>query len=119
MAIPAPLGEFEVTVILAVMHFGDEATGTGVRDAITRRTGRAIARGAIYVTLDRLEDKGLLASRLDQASPERGGHPRRFFKVIPLGMKRVRHAMTMIEQMRAGLEPVLGPTRPSLAKERS
>jgi len=92
---------------MAVMHLGDAAVGSAVRDDIASRTGRAVARGAVYVTLDRLESKGLLASRLDDATPERGGHRRRYFKVTALGLKRVRHALTMVERMRAGLEPIL------------
>ena len=107
MAVSGPLGEFEVTVLMAVLHLGETAAGSAVREEIARRTGRAINRGAVYVTLDRLVDKGLLASRPDKATPERGGHPRRFFKVTSLGLRRVRYALTMVEQMRAGLEPLL------------
>ena len=107
MPAPAPLGEFEVTVLMAVLHLGDAATGAAVLDEIRRRTERAIGRGAIYVTLDRLEQKGLVGSRMDQAVPERGGHPRRFFKVTALGLKRVRHAVVMHDKMRAGLDPIL------------
>ncbi len=73
-----------------------------------RRTGRGVARGAVYVTLDRLEHKGLVTSRFDQATPERGGHPRRFFKVSAAGLKGLRHSLDMLARMRAGLEPLLG-----------
>jgi PadR family transcriptional regulator PadR len=104
----SPLGEFEVMVLMAVLHLDDGAVGTRIRDEIALRTGRAVARGAVYVTLDRLQDKGLLTSRLDDASPERGGHPRRFFKVTPAGLRGLRHSLSMLERMRAGLEPVLG-----------
>jgi PadR family transcriptional regulator PadR len=107
MTAQGPIGEFEATVLMAVLHLGETAAGTAVRDEIAHRTGRAVARGAVYVTLDRLESKGLLTSRLDKATPERGGHPRRFFKVTSLGLRRVRQALTMVERMRAGLEPLL------------
>lgn len=107
MTAGAPLGEFEVTVLLAVLHLGEGAVGTAVRDEIARRTGRMVARGAVYVTLDRLEEKGLAASRLDDASPERGGHPRRYFRVTGAGLRSVRHSLAMLERMRAGLEPLL------------
>lgn len=105
---PGPLGEFEVTVLMAVLHLGEAAVGAGVREEIVRRTGRSVTRGAVYVTLNRLEAKGLLTSRLDKATPERGGHPRRFFKVTVLGLKRVRQALTMVGRMREGLKPLLG-----------
>lgn len=107
MPASAPLGEFEVAVLMAVLHLGDAAVGVAVRDEIARRTGRAVARGAVYVTLDRLEGKGLLSSRLDDATPERGGHRRRYFKVTAVGLRRVRQALAMVERMRAGLEPIL------------
>jgi PadR family transcriptional regulator len=108
MPVQAPLGEFEVTVLMAVLHLDESGVGTTVRDEIQRRTGRTVARGAVYVTLDRLEHKGLLTSRLDDASPERGGHPRRFFKVSAAGLKSLRHSLDMSARMRAGLEPLLG-----------
>ena len=108
MAVHPPLGEFEVTVLLAVLHLEDLGVGTSIREEIQRRTGRRVARGAVYVTLDRLEDKGLLASRLDAATPERGGHPRRFFTVTGSGLKQLRHSLAMLAKMRAGLESVLG-----------
>jgi DNA-binding PadR family transcriptional regulator len=103
-----PLGEFEVTVLLAVLQLPEGATGTNVRDEIRARTGRPLARGAVYVTLDRLSDKGLLHSRFDDASPERGGHPKRYFSVTAAGKRELRHSLSMLERMRAGLESVLG-----------
>ena len=67
-----PLGEFEVLVLLAVLHLGDEAYPPAVRAEIERRARRAVARGAVYVTLDRLEAKKLLGSRLaDGRAPRR------------------------------------------------
>jgi DNA-binding PadR family transcriptional regulator len=102
------LGEFEVTVLLAVLHHADGATGTVVRDEVQTRTGRPLARGAAYVTLDRLYEKGLLDARLDDASPERGGHPKRYFTVTAAGLRELRHSLSMLERMRAGLESVLG-----------
>jgi DNA-binding PadR family transcriptional regulator len=104
----APLGEFEVIVLMAVLHFSGQGTGTLLRAEIERRTTRKVARGAVYVTLDRLDEKGLLASRLDEASPERGGHPRRFFAVTPAGLRRLKQSLGMLARMQAGLEPQLG-----------
>jgi DNA-binding PadR family transcriptional regulator len=104
----APLGEFEVVVLMAVLHLDDEAFGSAIRDEIERRTGRAVSRGAVYITLDRLEEKGLLASRTGDASANRGGRPRRLFTVTPLGVRSVKHAISMLTRMHKGLEPVLG-----------
>src|SRR5690606_15529029 len=60
-----PLGEFELTVLLAVLQLGDDASGARVLEVIGERTGREIGRGAVYVTLDRLADKRLLTARTD------------------------------------------------------
>ena len=107
MTVRAPLGEFEMTVLMAVLHLDERGVGTAIRDEIQRRTGRVVARGAVYVTLDRLEGKGLVTSRFDGASPERGGHPRRFFKVSASGLRELRHSLDMVARMRAGLELLL------------
>ncbi len=102
-----PLGEFEITVILAVMQLDGAASGTSARQEIEQRTGRTVARGAVYVTLDRLVEKGLLSARLGESSPARGGHPQRFFGATAAGTRAVRHALAMLAQMQAGLEPRL------------
>ena len=108
MASHSPLGEFEITVLLAVLGLEDDASGVRVIDEIGQRTGRHVARGAVYVTLDRLADKKLLSARADRATPERGGHPRRTFKVTPAGLQQLRLSLRMIESMAAGLDPLLG-----------
>jgi DNA-binding PadR family transcriptional regulator len=106
------LGEFETLVLLAVLHLGDDAYPPAVRSEIERRTRRAVARGAVYVTLDRLEAKRLLTSAVIQGSqvgsnPAGGGRPRRFYHVAPKGLRAVKRALDAVERMRAGLEPVL------------
>jgi PadR family transcriptional regulator PadR len=101
------LGEFEITVLLAVLTLEDDASGVRVLEEIGKRTGRSVARGAVYVTLDRLADKKFLNARVDKATPERGGHPRRTFKVTPAGIKQLRRSLQMIERMTAGLAPLL------------
>jgi PadR family transcriptional regulator PadR len=103
----ASLGEFELTVLLAVLQLGDDASGARVLEVIAERTGREVGRGAVYVTLDRLADKRLLTARTDRATPERGGHHRRTFKATPSGLQHLRHSLRMIERMAAGLEPIL------------
>ena len=102
----APLGEFEVVVLLAVLHLGDDANGSAVLDAIEKRTGRRASRGTVYVTLDRLEQKGLLTSRLIDAPTVRGGI-KRLFRTTAAGLKGLRHAIDTLDRMRRGLEPVL------------
>jgi DNA-binding PadR family transcriptional regulator len=104
---PILLGEFEMLVILAVMHLGADAYAPALRREIERRARRPVARGAIYVTLDRLEAKQLLMSRLDDADAARTGRPRRYYRVSPKGARAVRRAVNAVERMRVGLEPLL------------
>jgi DNA-binding PadR family transcriptional regulator len=106
------LGEFEALVLMAVLHLKKDATGTHIRDEIERRAGRAVGRGAVYVTLDRLDDKGLLSSRQSAGAPERGGHPRRTFAVTPAGLRALRHTVASFANMQAGLEAVLKIAEP-------
>jgi DNA-binding PadR family transcriptional regulator len=100
----AALGEFEVLVLLAVLQLGDQASPPALRAEIERRAKRTVSRGAVYVTLDRLETKRLLASRAGEAS---GGRPRRHYRVSPKGLRAVRRALAAVESMRLGLEPLL------------
>src|SRR5262245_54894249 len=84
-----PLGEFEQVVLLAILRLGDEAYAVAVRDEILACTGRDVSRGSIYITLDRLETKGYLRSRLGDPTPERGGRAKRYYMLRP----RALHAL--------------------------
>ena len=102
---PAPLGEFEQLVLLAVMRLEGEAYAVPIRQEIESRTSRRVARGALYVTLDRLEEKGFLKSWLADATAERGGRAKRYYEVRPAGVKALEHAWAALRSMWAGLEP--------------
>ena len=107
------LGEFETLLLLAVLHLTEQkqdAYGSAIRAEIETRTGRSVSRGSIYITLDRLEEKGLLASREGGASPARGHRPKRIFKVTPAGLRGVRASVGAVMRMHRGLEGVLGRT---------
>ncbi len=108
MQVQAPLGEFEVVVLMAALHLGGDAFSSAIRDEIEARTGRTVARGAVYITLDRLEDKGLLASKLGESTVRRGGRPKRLFRVTASGVKAVKHSVSVFARMHKGLEPLLG-----------
>jgi PadR family transcriptional regulator len=103
----APLGEFELLVLLSTLSLGDEAYPVAVARDIETRTGRKASRTAVLVTLERLEDKGLLTSRYGDPTPVRGGRPKRYFRVKPQALLAVRQALTRIHTMTAGLESVL------------
>jgi DNA-binding PadR family transcriptional regulator len=102
-----PLGEFELLVLLATMSLGDLAYPVSIARDIEARTGRRASRGAVLITLERLEDKELVGSRYGDPTPERGGRPKRFFKAKPRGVQAVRDALDRIKTMSAGLEAVL------------
>lgn len=104
----APIGEFEVLILMAVLRLADGGYAPAVREEIERRTGRAVARGAVYVTLDRLETKGLLASRVAAEPAGSGGRPRRYYRVAPKGLRAIKRTLDALAQMRDGLEPLLG-----------
>jgi len=101
----APLGEFEQLVLLAVMRLGADAYAVPVRQEIEERTSRRVGRGALYVTLDRLEEKGYLKSWLADATAERGGRAKRFYEVKPAGMRALEYSWTALRSMWEGLEP--------------
>lgn len=103
------LGDFELMVMIAVTRLGDEAFAVPVRELIESEADRAVSRGALYTTLDRLERKGLLASRLGDPLAERGGRARRYYEPTAAGresLERTRHAL---ETLWRGLgEPARG-----------
>jgi len=103
----ASLGEFEQVVLLAVLRLDEEAQGSRVLEEIHARTGRRVARGALYVTFDRLEEKGLLRSRYGDPGPERGGRPRRRLALTPAGLRALRQARASLLSLWQGLESVL------------
>jgi PadR family transcriptional regulator, regulatory protein PadR len=108
---PAYLGEFEYAVLLAVLHLQDAAYAVPVRELIESRTRRAVARGALYTALERLEGKGCLRSTLRDASTERGGRPRRYFTLTPSGLAALRTTHAALRDLTVGLEAML--ERPS------
>ena len=98
------LGELEQLVLLAVLQVGDEAYGIPVRDAIHRLAGRDLTFGTIYKTLNRMEDKGLVRSRVGRESPVRGGRRTRCYVVTAAGRLAVRQSLGALRRMIADLD---------------
>ena len=101
------LGELEQIVLLAVLRLGDDAYGVPIRDDIAQRAGRPLTVGALYRTLERLEEKGYLQSRLGDPTAERGGRSKRYFTLRPLGIRTLRASRHALNAMWDGLEPLV------------
>jgi DNA-binding PadR family transcriptional regulator len=103
----AVLGDFEQLVLLGVLRLRDDAYGANIRQEIHARSGRDVSINAVYTTLDRLENKGLLRSWTGDATPQRGGRRRKFYALRPAGMAAVRQSYNGIRSMASGLEEQL------------
>lgn len=102
------LGELELVILLALMRLGDGAYGAAIRQEIAATTGRDVTPGAIYPTLDRLEARGLVRSRMGEPTGERGGRSRRHFALLAPGLQEVRSAWREYSALTRGLERALG-----------
>lgn len=102
------IGEFEQLVLLAILQLRDEAHAADVRERIERDADRRVARGALYVTLDRLVDKGFLDWEVEESTPARGGIPRRRFRVTEPGLEVLRRSYQAVRTLARGLEGELG-----------
>lgn len=99
------LGEFEQMVLLAILHVKGEAYGVPIMEEIERRTGRTVSRAAVYVTLRRLEKRGLVTSWMGEPTGERGGKARRCVRVEPEGLELLRESRRQMERMWDDLDP--------------
>jgi DNA-binding PadR family transcriptional regulator len=110
-AVPLILGEFEQLVLLALVRLGSDAYGASVRREIESRTGRSVAISAVYTTLERLEQKGLVRSFVGEPTAERGGRRKRHFELLPLGGRALKVAYDAFTEMASGLEHQLKALR--------
>jgi PadR family transcriptional regulator PadR len=98
------LGEFEQLILLALVRLGPDAYGATVRREIQEHAGREVSISAVYTTLERLEQKGLVRSRVGEPTAERGGRRRRHFELLPLGARSLGDAYRAFTGMTAGIE---------------
>ena len=104
MAAPVTLGEFEQIVLLAILRLKDTAYAVTLRAEIEACTNRTASPGALYTTLDRLEEKGLVTSRYGDPTPQRGGRAKRFFTVTAKGVDAVARAQRAYQRLLVGLK---------------
>ena len=98
------LGAFEQAVLLAVVRLGDEAYGRAILKEAGARLDRPVAAGAVHATLVRLEDKGMLSSRLGSGTPIRAGRARRYYRVQPAGLRALNDARAAVDHIWQGLK---------------
>ena len=96
------LGEFELCVLLAVAGLGEEAYGVRVRQHLEAETGRAVTIGAVYTTLGRLEEKGLVRFHLTDPQPVAGGRARKIFAPTAEGRRALTYATTVLTRLIVG-----------------
>jgi PadR family transcriptional regulator, regulatory protein PadR len=101
------LGDIEHLVLLAVLRLGKDAYGIPILDEVSARSGREVSRATVYVALKRLEQKGLVTSRLGDSTPERGGRAKRFFKLRQAGLKALRDSRAMFLGLWRDYESIL------------
>ena len=97
------LAEFELYVMLAIARLGDGAYGAAVRAEIEARTGRPVSIGALYATLHRLGEKGLLSFREEEPQPGRRGRARKYCLLTDRGAEALSHSTAMLRRMMEGV----------------
>jgi DNA-binding PadR family transcriptional regulator len=102
MTDPTRLGEVEQLVLLAVLRLGDDAYAVPIRDLIARDGGVRLTRGSVYITLDRLDRKGLVESWFGDPTAEPGGKAKRLFRIRPAGTAALRAARRAVDRLSAG-----------------
>jgi len=99
---PDVIGQFEQAVLLALIHLGKEAYGRAILNEIQRRLNRDVSAGAVYATLERLETKRLVSSRLAPGTALRGGRARRYFVPTGAGVRALNDARSAIDSVWQG-----------------
>jgi DNA-binding PadR family transcriptional regulator len=102
-----PLGEFEQHVLLAILNLGADAYASSIARALEDSTGRTVARGAVYTTLDRLEAKGIVRWRVEASTERRSGLPKRCFSVTADGIRALRTSREALQSLLDGLNEAL------------
>jgi PadR family transcriptional regulator PadR len=101
------LGEFEHQVMLAIVRLGGEGYSVSVVEELEERTGREVAQAAVFIVLRRLEEKGLVTSRLDEPAGKDGGRARRYFRPTPEAVRRLKESRNRYIRLWDGIETTL------------
>lgn len=107
MADTPQLGELEQLILLTILRLGPDAYGLSIARALEAEAGRRLSRGALYTSLDRLENKGLLRWKLEVGGPERQALPKRVYTVLPRGIAALSASQQRLRRMWRGLAHIL------------
>src|SRR3954470_7615004 len=105
------LGAFEQAVLIAVVRLQGDAYGRAILKEVQARLDRDVAPGAVHATLARLEEKALLSSRLGSGTPVRAGRARRYYRLLPAGVRALNDARAAVDNIWSGLKWPLIHTR--------
>jgi DNA-binding PadR family transcriptional regulator len=100
------LGELEQQVLLALLRLGGEAYSVPLVMEMEAKSGQEVAQAAVFIVLRRLEEKGLVSSRMESPSAGETGRERRYFKLEPDGRKRLEEARRLVERLWDGIDTV-------------
>ena len=101
------LGEFEHQVLLTILRLGGEAYSVPLVIELEELSGRDVSPAAVYIVLRRLEDKALVSSRMEGAAKTDSGRSRRYFRLEPAGLERLKESRKMLARFWEGIEELL------------
>jgi DNA-binding PadR family transcriptional regulator len=104
----ATIGQFEQLVLTAILALGDDAYGVTIRERVGGLAAKSVSLGAVYATLDRLEDKKLIGSWLSDPTPERGGRSKRHYRLLASGERALNESVMISRRVCETAEPLLG-----------
>lgn len=93
------LGEFEELVLLTIGVLYDEAYGVAIKKEMEEQLDRTVSIGAVHASVNRLEEKGFLASRFGDPTRERGGKRKKFYRVTTEGQQALQEARHMRQKL--------------------
>lgn len=105
------VGNFELMVMLAVIRLANDAYGVPISKVIEESTGRDVLLGSVYAALERLEEKGFVASKVGEPTAERGGRAKRYFRVTEKGLRQVRDTQRALIKLSQGIPVLQGAQR--------
>ena len=106
---PDSVGQFEQIILTAILSLRDEAYGVTIHEKASELSSpKKVSPGAVYVTLDRLEDKGLISSRLSNPTPERGGRSKRYYQLEALGEQALEESAATAKRVWETVEDIWG-----------